>query len=79
MVIYGVIVSYVIHGGITDLWTIFSITAKPTLATVISVYGAGLWFNGILATATAVFLLLIGKPMIKKIDRVKLKYGLDEG
>jgi len=78
MVIYGVIVSYVLHGAITDLWTIFSITARPTMATVISVYGAGLWMDTILASATAIFLLLIGKPLIRKIDRVKLKYGLNE-
>lgn len=78
MMIYGVIAAFVIHGGITDLWTIFFVNDNPTLGTVLSVYGAAVIPDAIFAGATAFFLLILGHPMVKKIERVKMKYGLEE-
>jgi energy-coupling factor transport system substrate-specific component len=74
--IYGFFAVFLIHGGITDLWTLLGMSAKPTFAMVLTVYGTGLIFNMILAVATVIFLLLLAKPMIEKIERVQLKYGL---
>ena len=74
--IYGFLAVFLIHGGITDLWTLLGMSATPTFAMVLTVYGTGLIFNMILAVATVIFLLLLAKPMIEKIERVQLKYGL---
>lgn len=78
MMIYGAISAFIIHGAITDIWTIFFVNEHPTLGTVLTIYGAAIVPNAILAAATAVFLFILGKPMVKKIERVKMKYGLEE-
>ena len=67
---------FVIHGGITDMWTAFSISDHPTLGTLLTVYGTGLIADAVLAAATVIFLLALTRPMLKKINRVKLKYGM---
>ena len=74
--IYGFFAVFLLHGGITDLWTLLGMSSRPTLAMAVTVYGTGLVFNIILAVATVVFLLLLTRPMIEKIQRVQNKYGL---
>jgi len=74
--IYGFFAVFLLHGGITDLWTLLGISSRPTLAMALTVYGTGFLFNIILAVATVVFLLLLTRPMIEKIQRVQTKYGL---
>lgn len=74
--IYGFFAVFLLHGGITDLWTLLGMSAKPTLAMVLTVYGTGMVFNIILAAATILFLLLLTKPLTEKIQRVQRKYGL---
>ena len=74
--VYGFFAVFLLHGGITDLWTIFGMTAHPTLGMVLTVYGTGFLFNMILAAATVLFLLLLTRPMTEKIFRVQQKYGL---
>ena len=44
----------------------------------IDALAAGVAFNAVHAGATVLFLALIGQPMLKKLDRVKVKYGLME-
>ena len=74
--IYGFFAVFLLHGGITDLWTLLGMSSRPTLAMALTVYGTGFVFNIILAVATVVFLLLLTRPMIEKIERVQRKYGL---
>lgn len=42
-------------------------------------YLAGLPVNLTQALATALTLLLIGQPMLEKLDRVKTQYGMGDG
>ncbi len=77
MMIYGFAAAFLIHGVITDLWTLFFVNENPNLATVLSVYGAALIPDTILGVATAFFLLVLGEPIIGKIQRVKRKYGME--
>jgi len=74
--IYGFFAVFLLHGGITDLWTLLGIASKPTLTMALTVYGTGFLFNIILAVATVIFLLLLTRPMTEKIQRVQNKYGL---
>lgn len=77
LLLFGALSAFIIYGGIVDLWTIFSITAAPTLETVIGVYTAALYLNLVHTAATVLFLLLLAGPMLKKLNRVKIKYGMD--
>lgn len=76
LVAFGAIAAFVIYGLIVDLWTILVMTPEPTLETAVMVYSAALYFNLIHAAATVIFLILLAKPMIGKLERVKLKYGM---
>lgn len=74
--IFGGLATFFIYGGIVDIWTILMATPNPTIETAILVYGTALWFNIIHAAATVVFLLILANPMIDKLERIKIKYGL---
>lgn len=77
LVIFGALTTFFLYGAIVDLWTIFSATSEPTMATVIGIYAAGIPFNLTHAAATAIFLLLLAKPMLGKLNRVRVKYGME--
>lgn len=47
-----------------------------TVSLILGVYAQAFYFNLTLAISTAVFLLLVGKPMIGKLERIKVKYGI---
>lgn len=74
--IYGGLSTFFIYGGIVDLWTIFNMTPEPTVQTFLIVYGAAIWFNLIHTAATIIFLYFLSDPMIEKLERIKIKYGL---
>ncbi|MDD4566226.1 MAG: ECF transporter S component [Eubacteriales bacterium] len=76
--IFGGLSTFFIYGGIVDLWTIFMVSPKPEIETAILVYGTALGFNAIHAFATVVFLYILANPMIEKLERIKIKYGLLE-
>jgi energy-coupling factor transport system substrate-specific component len=76
LLVYSAAACFLIHGGITDMWTAFSISDRPTLGTLITVYGSGLIADAVLAAATVIFLLIMARPMLKKIERVRKKYGM---
>lgn len=79
LAIFGAFSAFFIYGAIVDIWTVFGFYPEPSLKTVLSVYGLALPFNAIHAASTSIFLLLLGKPMIEKLERVKVKYGLISG
>ena len=76
LAIFGAIAAFVIYGIIVDFWTIISMTPDPTWQTLVMVYSAAAYFNVIHAAATVIFILLLAKPMIEKLERVKIKYGM---
>jgi hypothetical protein len=49
---------------------------NPSVQMLISIYAAGLPFDIVHMLSTIVFLYIVSKPMIEKINRVKQKYGI---
>jgi energy-coupling factor transport system substrate-specific component len=45
---------------------------------LLAIYISGFWFNVVHAAATVFFLFVLSRPMIEKLDRIKIKYGLLE-
>lgn len=76
LIVFGAIAAMVLYGGIVDIWTILVISEEPTIATIVGVYGAAVYFNIVHGLATAVFLFILAKPMLSGINRVKYKYGM---
>lgn len=76
VVIYGVVATFVIYGSLTDLWTILFMGQGAGWKFAMGVYASALSFNIVHTVATVVFLLLLTKPMLEKLERVKVKYGM---
>jgi energy-coupling factor transport system ATP-binding protein len=74
--IFGFITTIVIYGGIMNPASVLMWQSKPTAAMIVSSYLAGLPFDLIHASATVFFLWIAAAPMIEKLDRIKLKYGI---
>ena len=76
--IFGGLATFLIYGGIMNPASVLMYEAKPTMEMFYVAYIRGIPFDLIHAVATVVFLFSIAKPMLEKLDRVKLKYGLIE-
>lgn len=76
LMIYGTVSCFLLHGAITDIWTVLSVSDRPTIGQFITVYSAGLIPDLVLAAATVLFLGAAARPMLKKISRVNMKYGI---
>jgi uncharacterized membrane protein len=77
--IFGGVTTFVIYGGIMNLASVFMFTTTFTWAQILTYYATGLPFDLIHAVSTIIFLFLISKPMIEKLERIKKKYGLISG
>ena len=76
--IFGFIATLVIYGGIMNPASVIMAQSKITAPMIYSSYIAGLPFDLIHAFSTAFFLWFISTPMIDKLERIKVKYGLIE-
>jgi len=74
--VFGGLATLVIYGGIINSSTIFIYQNTLTWQMFAVTYVRGLPFDIIHSVATIVFLMVIGKPILGKLERVKVKYGL---
>ncbi len=74
--IFGFIATFIIYGGIMNPASVIMWQSKITSEMILSSYIAGLSFDLIHAFSTASFLWVISMPMIDKLERIKIKYGL---
>ena len=74
--IYGAAVSILIYGFLMDTYTILSLDFVSSKAEVLAIYASGFPVNCVHAVATFTFLFFLSKPMIEKLDRVRIKYGM---
>lgn len=74
--ILGYLTVQIIVGPILDVCSIFTMGQPATGAYAIAIFGSGLIPNLIHGLATAVTLLLLAKPMMEKLNRMKVKYGM---
>ena len=74
--ILGYLTVQIIVGPILDVCSIFTMGQPATGAYAIAIFSSGLIPNLIHGLATAVTLLLLAKPMMEKLNRMKVKYGM---
>lgn len=74
--IFGGLSTFLIYGGIMDLSSVLAWAGNITKELVLVTYTAGLPFNLVHSASTVIFLLLLADPLIEKLERVKIKYGL---
>lgn len=74
--IYGFFMTFVVYGLILDTATVFMYTDSPTISAFAAAYASGIVFNAIHGISTFVFLWLLSGPLMRKLKRVKIKYGM---
>ena len=76
--IFGGLGTLVIYGLIMDTSTVFTTQSSVSWELLAAAYASGFVFNVIHAAATVFFLLILARPLLKKLNRVRVKYGLLE-
>ena len=65
-----------IVGPLLDVCAIFTMGQPVDGAYALAIFGSGLVPNLIHGIATALTLFLLAKPMMEKLNRIKVKYGM---
>ncbi|MDD3766457.1 MAG: ATP-binding cassette domain-containing protein [Eubacteriales bacterium] len=76
--VFGGFSAFFIYGGIMNPASVLMWQAKPNMEMIISAYLMGIPFDLIHTGATVVFLYFISSPLMEKLERIKVKYGLME-
>ena len=79
LAIFGAFSAVIIYGGIMNPAAAFMVSAQSiNLQTLIAYYITGLPMDLVHGFGTALFIMLAAEPMLEKMDRIKVKYGLVE-
>ena len=78
LAVFGALAAVVIYGGITNLASVLLWSGKISRDLLLTYYATGLPMDLVQAAATALFLWFFSRPMLEKLDRAKVKYGLVE-
>lgn len=76
--IYGFLATVFIYGGIMNPASLVMTSYAITKRNLLAVYMSGLPVDLVHASATVIFLWIASKPMIEKLERIKVKYGMIE-
>lgn len=76
--VYGLLSVIVLYGGIVDINTLFFAMGENTWESMALVYLQGFPFNVLYGVSTVIFLVLLQKPLLSRLTRVKIKYHLME-
>ncbi len=74
--VFGGFCALFIYGGILNPASVLMWQAKPNAAMILSAYLAGFPFDLVHAAATVFFLWFLAEPMLEKLTRIQIKYGL---
>ena len=76
LAVYGFLSILLIIGPLLDCCTVFTVTTQITWKYAAAVFAAGFPYNLQHALACGVTMLLLSKPLLSKLDRLKMKYGM---
>ena len=74
--IFGAIAAVVVYGGLMNPAAALIYAHTLNWQLLLSYYVSGLPVDLVHASATVIFLWLAAEPMLEKLDRIKVKYGL---
>ena len=79
LAVFGAFTAVIIYGGIMNPAAAFMISPESiNLQTLFAYYITGLPMDLVHGFGTALFIMLAAEPMLEKMDRIKVKYGLVE-
>ena len=76
--VFGFITTLIIYGGIMNTASVLMMTTSPTWDMIKAALILGAPIDLIHSLSSAFFLWFISEPMIDKLERIKIKYGLIE-
>ena len=76
--IYGFLATVFIYGGIMNPASLVMTSYAITKRNLLAIYMSGHPVDLVHASATVIFLWIASKPMIEKLERIKVKYGMIE-
>ena len=76
--LYGAVSVALGYGPLLDLASVLMVTGDVTRQAITAALATGVTFNLTHAFATVFFLALAGQPLLKKLDKVKIKYGVGD-
>ncbi|MDR2106138.1 MAG: ECF transporter S component [Coriobacteriales bacterium] len=74
--IYGGLSVTVLYGLIVDILYMLMFSESVSVSALAAILASGLPFNVIHGIATVFFLAVLAHPMIEKLERIKIKFGL---
>lgn len=78
MAVFGFLAVLIWVGPLLDCASIFLVLPKITWSAAIATFASGFWVNITQAICTALVMFLLGKPLLEKLDRIQVKYGMME-
>lgn len=76
--IIGFLTIVLIVGPLLDTSTLFTMSNKVTSVSAAAIYLSGLPVNLVHGVATLLTMTLLGKPLLEKLQRIQIKYGMME-
>ena len=76
LAIFGFVTVFFTVCPILDACTLFTMVTKINWKSIVAVFSASLPANLLQASSTFVTLLLLGKPLLLRLERIKIKYGM---
>jgi energy-coupling factor transport system substrate-specific component len=77
--LFGFVVTFALYGLILDTAASVIFSPSASRSELLAIYLSGAPFNLVHAVSTVVFLALLARPMLEKLERIKKKYGLLAG
>lgn len=78
MGIFGFLAIVLIVGPLLDTSTLFMMSNTVNKSSAAAIYLSGLPVNLIHGAATLLTMVLVGKPLLEKLQRIQVKYGMME-
>lgn len=78
LAVFGFLAIMVCVGPLLDTCTVFTSLTTITWEKALLVYAQGFWYNFNHGVSCAVTMLLFSRPLLEKLDRLKIKYGMME-
>ena len=78
MGILGFAIVLCIAGPLLDTCNLFMMPIAMNLQSILAMYGMGFAVNVSQGISTFLVLFLLGKPLLEKLDRILIKYGMEE-
>lgn len=79
LAVYGGFSVTIVYGLIMDTSAVLLSTNAVSFSMLLAAYGAGFLFNLIHGVSTVLFIVVLAKPVLNKLYRMKKKYGVFRG